>query len=346
MNGLDFLNLVIGLIFIYLIYSIAASTIWEIIISLTNMRGRMLLKWMCDNFEELSTNTESKRIGEWQNEILDHPLAKGMLRKYEKLPSYISSEVFTDVLFDIIVNENSKDQVSELSLKDVELVKKKLKSSQKLKAPLKRVFIQYLNEASGDLLNFKKRVGKWFDETQQRLMGAYKKSLQLWIFIIATILVGLTNADTIQISSYLYRNPETRNALAAQFDSFRQDSAMIASISSNNIAKVDSITGMSQEELANHIESSYSRLKELDNEINKVGIPLGWEKEEIKALKGWNILKKIGGLLLTIFAVSLGAPFWFDVLNKLATLRSSGTKPKTLLEEDDGKGKKDKNQDA
>jgi hypothetical protein len=36
---------------------------------------------------------------------------------------------------------------------------------------------------------------------------------------------------------------------------------------------------------------------------------------------------KIVGLLLTAVALTLGAPFWFDLLSKLVKLRSSGDKP-------------------
>ncbi|TMC39323.1 MAG: hypothetical protein E6J31_09295, partial [Chloroflexi bacterium] len=35
------------------------------------------------------------------------------------------------------------------------------------------------------------------------------------------------------------------------------------------------------------------------------------------------------GLLATTFAVSLGAPFWFDLLNKFMAFRSSGTPPQS-----------------
>jgi hypothetical protein len=37
-----------------------------------------------------------------------------------------------------------------------------------------------------------------------------------------------------------------------------------------------------------------------------------------------------GGWLLTIVALSLGAPFWFDTLSRFSRLRSSG-KPETPL---------------
>jgi hypothetical protein len=36
---------------------------------------------------------------------------------------------------------------------------------------------------------------------------------------------------------------------------------------------------------------------------------------------------KLLGLLLTALAIALGAPFWFDLLNKFIVLRSS-VKPK------------------
>jgi hypothetical protein len=38
-------------------------------------------------------------------------------------------------------------------------------------------------------------------------------------------------------------------------------------------------------------------------------------------------LAKFFGLLLSVLAISLGAPFWFDVLSKLASLRAAGQTP-------------------
>ena len=47
-----------------------------------------------------------------------------------------------------------------------------------------------------------------------------------------------------------------------------------------------------------------------------------------KELNGFfAILSKILGLAVTILAVMLGAPFWFDLLNKVTNLRGTGGKP-------------------
>jgi hypothetical protein len=37
---------------------------------------------------------------------------------------------------------------------------------------------------------------------------------------------------------------------------------------------------------------------------------------------------KIIGLLITTIAVSFGAPFWFELLNKLVNLRMAGRNPR------------------
>jgi hypothetical protein len=36
--------------------------------------------------------------------------------------------------------------------------------------------------------------------------------------------------------------------------------------------------------------------------------------------------KKLLGFLITAIAISLGAPFWFDLLNKLVKIRTAGKK--------------------
>ena len=63
--------------------------------------------------------------------------------------------------------------------------------------------------------------------------------------------------------------------------------------------------------------------KELEENTNMLAI--GWDKEGRTYFKQGNQwFFSIIGWLITAFAVSLGAPFWFGLLNKLVALRSSG----------------------
>jgi hypothetical protein len=74
--------------------------------------------------------------------------------------------------------------------------------------------------------------------------------------------------------------------------------------------------------------------KELITRAADLSLPLGWQPIESDPYKreqvpdtrlGW-LLKGIG-LLITVLAVSLGAPFWFDTLSTFVNVRGAGTPP-------------------
>ena len=65
-------------------------------------------------------------------------------------------------------------------------------------------------------------------------------------------------------------------------------------------------------------------LSQLMNTIGQFN--LGWGKLPQDA-GGW--LQKIVGLTITMLAVSLGAPFWFDVLKNLTNMRNTGPAPQS-----------------
>jgi hypothetical protein len=48
----------------------------------------------------------------------------------------------------------------------------------------------------------------------------------------------------------------------------------------------------------------------------------------------WSWLGRLAGWSATVLALSLGAPFWFDVLGKFARLRNTGNREGTLKDDD------------
>jgi hypothetical protein len=77
-------------------------------------------------------------------------------------------------------------------------------------------------------------------------------------------------------------------------------------------------------------------------QLKVAGLPLGypsgcrpfsrhparcWAWSSTTRINGWDFWLKLLGWLVTAFAVSFGAPFWFDALSKLGSLRNTGTKP-------------------
>jgi hypothetical protein len=145
------------------------------------------------------------------------------------------------------------------------------------------------------------------------------------------------NADTIEIAKYLYNNPQARANLAAKADAAIKDSTYIKKVAEiNKLAATVKDTATKQK-----LEVSAGQLAKTVNEqvadisatraVLQDSLPLGWNANEFH-LKGWDIvlfgLSKLVGLAVTIAAIMMGAPFWFDVLNKISNVRSTGTKPK------------------
>jgi hypothetical protein len=68
------------------------------------------------------------------------------------------------------------------------------------------------------------------------------------------------------------------------------------------------------------------------NQVRTLGLPIGWDKSKGDPARasfssvGAGV-RTVGGWLLTFIALSLGAPFWFGLLGKLSSLRSSGGPP-------------------
>jgi hypothetical protein len=64
--------------------------------------------------------------------------------------------------------------------------------------------------------------------------------------------------------------------------------------------------------------------KEIDA-IQELKLPIGWSDQNTRG----DTLSRLAGWLVTIAALSLGAPFWFDALGKLARLRGAGNREGT-----------------
>ena len=123
-------------------------------------------------------------------------------------------------------------------------------------------------------------------------------------------LVCLGNVDTIAIADNLATDSTLR-------DSFVESAGVFVNQSNDQ-----SISSRSNTPL-NETRSALDNLQM---------IQVGWSKEELRRLldplNPFLLLKKIGGLIITVFAISLGAPFWFDALSRLVPLRGTGGKPK------------------
>lgn len=287
------LNLVIGIIFIYFLVALACSTVQEIIANALNMRAENLEKWLKDTFRE-------NNLGE---KILAHRLVDGLTAAGRKA-SYIPSRIFSDTLLDL-VNNSDKPYTLE-SLK--EAVEKS-----DLPQDFKRRLNQSISESWGGMESVRQDIETWFDSAMERISGTYKKKAQIFLGIASVAIVLAFKIDTVEIARYLYDHPEKSAALADQVAGTIEDLEQERMGNSPDSASIDQA-----------IRANIQELKQIQADFEATQLPFGWESKS----KSSSFLTTVLGLLLTMMAGFIGAPFWFDLLNKLVNLRGSGAVPK------------------
>ncbi|HEY9045110.1 MAG TPA: hypothetical protein VIN08_04410 [Ohtaekwangia sp.] len=312
MSGFAILDLVIGLIFIYFLLSLACSAVQEIISSFLKLRPKVLNQWVRDTFKQGGTG----------DAILQHTLIEGLTAK-GRMASYIPADKFSKVLLDIVHKQFSDKPYT------IDSLKQAVTQTALLDDDLKRTILQSISEAQGEIEKVRKDVEVWFEQAMERVSGTYKKKAHVIILCISLILTVLVNADSIDLARYLYENPAVRESLADRASQIVNDSSYIEMVNEARATKNDSLNAWKNaDEAVKQVNASIKELKTLKAELDATALPVGWQKDA-----KYNWVTKIFGLLITALAVSLGAPFWFDMLNKLVNLRSVGKKPASATEQ-------------
>lgn len=290
------IEVVIGLVFIYILYSLLVTIITELLASLLNQRGRILkkgLKRMLDDDDEKPFFSD-KFIGSPEIKYMSNKIMKNKTR----LPSYISPATFSKTLVNVMKKVGETDDI----LKNYITKLKKEKDNSDTKEMIYNMMI----EADGKMDVFKKLLENWYDETMDRVTGWYKRRIQWITFIVALVIVFVMNVDTIAIAKKLSSESSTRIELV-------------------KVATDYAKTAVPDDTTAKQVNEE---VKQIIQDIQKQEsvISTGFPGFKLNKADFWLYIL---GCLITAIALSLGAPFWFDLLNKLVKLRGAGTPEKT-----------------
>ena len=154
-----------------------------------------------------------------------------------------------------------------------------------------------LDAASYKIAEVRSAFESWFDQAMDRASGVYKRNTLRVIAVVAVVLTLATGADSIRFVSRLYVDSSLRTQLAQQASTAAQ-------------------TQTSQQPA---VSATVSQLEMVSTLFGYADIPT--------TIDAWFVLSRIAGEVLTIFALLMGAPFWFDLLTKLVNLRGSGPPP-------------------
>lgn len=303
------LDVAIGLTVVYLLFAVVSSAINEAIAWGYGLRASTLRNGIKTL---LSLTPQSPRL----SELFNHPILKGLRhvpaeksdpkpQEGERGPSYVPSHMFVSALLDQLRQQAPKreDGVSRTPLDELRRV---LEHDEWAKA----VLLPQIDDTVESVGVARTRLERWFDDAMTRVSGEYKRKTQRNILIISACVCAICNVDSLQIARSLYSDAPQRAALVAAADRLRQTPPEVR-------ATAD-------------IEATIDDLKRDTARVRSFDLPIGWHDgayptgEQSDALAWFG---KVLGILCSTIAVSLGAPFWFELVNKIANVRSAGAPP-------------------
>ncbi len=308
-----YLDLAIAMCFIFLLLALICTTINETIAGIINSRGKTLEKGVAELLQD----------GGLKDRFYGHPLITWSQRNEAgggRLPSYISSNKFALALMDILTGSALANDHAAL-LEGV---------AQLNNSATKTVLTAVLHNPK--FATDQERLEAWFEQGMNRVSGWYKRAAQVRVFVLAVLVTLLINADTLRILQTLRNNP----TLSAVLVESAKERLQKGRPDAENLPMVE------YDNPNDPTASTATEIPEKDviseNEKRLLGQVTGWQGDmygdwpghEDRSFFGWlsYLLKnRLIGWLITIFAVSLGAPFWFDTLNRLMNVRNAGKPP-------------------
>lgn len=292
------LEVLIGLVLVYLIFSTIASALVEAIEMMVQKRGKLLEQGIGEILNAVAGQRQSGDLKAFYESPFISSLFRGSYKAGgTKLPSYIPAERFADAAL-------------QLARQNQETFKR---------------FIDRMTEAigpaaAGDVESVRAQCVRYFNESMERVSGWYQRYARWWLLLIGFCIAALGNVDTLHIMRTLSQDDTLREQVVEEATR-RAVAVNSATTVAQQLQLVDSLAipvGWTPPEVCTVFRLT---CPESDNEET---LPAPGVLDFLRHAPFWS---KFFGVLLTTFALTFGAPFWFDLLNQLVNLRTS-LKPK------------------
>lgn len=294
----NILDVAIGLVFIFLLLSLICSAAHEIIEAFLKQRAANLER----GIQELAGGDSQQFVAR----LYDHglinslykgkyaPAAKGLFRrlfqrwgKGSDLPSYIPSKNFALALIDLKNTGANLPQNIRDALQAFERV------------------------AGQDVALLQRHIEDWYNSSMDRVSGWYKRRSQFIVLFLGLVAAVAVNADCIDIAKRLSTN-----------SNFRQSIERMAETTIGKMTPPTSST--SEPDAKQQATAAFESIKANLHTLDAIGLPVGRDYSLKRPAELWTATRAHWlGWLITALAVSLGAPFWFDILNKIMVVRAT-----------------------
>ncbi len=285
------LDVAIGMTMTYLLLSIIATALQESVASFLSLRGTKLR----DALKGLLQGAANDAA------LANHAMVRGVSGK-ANLPSYVEPANFACSVVDFLA-DGSKAPF----FKQIEDGLAKLPQDSDFRNAMTTLAAQ----SGQDLDKFRASVGTWYGHWADRLSGDYKRFSHYFALGFGLLVAVALNVDSLHLAKTLWTDRDGRAAMVAVAQAYGPKAPGDPTNPQQIAAAVKAVAALP--------------------------LPIGWQPKPDSNLlctmidtvfaKDGSGLTVILGWLATALAVSLGAPFWFDTLQKFMNMRGTGPKP-------------------
>jgi hypothetical protein len=310
----------VGLVFAYFVFSSICSGVNEGIARFLNLRGTALFKsinaligdvglaqsfWRHDMVASLGKSRAKAGTQKHAQESLtngiqstENVITSSVGRRTRKaLPSYISPTTAVTAMRAVVAA--SPSAAPGPAATDPAAVAPAPPAS-----GLRSVLHTIEATAKGDEQRIEAELEHWFNDAMDRLSGWYKRFVQIVLLVLAVVVTVAFNVNTLHIAQELWRQPALQAVVGQE---------------ANQVTRSQGSAGSQHQPAQEPIATAVTQAETL---------PIGWgSANQPHGTAAWWLT--ILGWLLTIGALTFGAPFWFDLLTRMNSLRSTGPPAKT-----------------
>jgi hypothetical protein len=334
----SYLETAIAVVLVILVFSIITYIIQELIAANLEFRGKMLKRSIK---QLLDSNVDSTLT----DQLYEHSQIKKLQRDLTRIPSYISSNNFAIAILDLVARNAPAPTGNLFADFRAGL------SAYAAQNPELNEWLDSLIKVSTSLDELKKNIETWYEDYMDRVTGWYKTKSTIVTRMIAVVVVLGFNINMVKITTTIQHNSELNariNATALDIVNnqqlykpmFQENFNTRLKLIENSLASElqDTATNKeaqlklikAREDLAhNYTENRASEVDALLKKITDKDLPLGWSNVMKTDFQGEKLLWVMLGWILGVVAISMGAPFWFDLLVKLVNVRKAGIKPES-----------------
>jgi len=328
MDFMNVLSLAIGMITVYLVFALSVTAFNEAIAALLSSRGKWLQRGVASLFSANARDAGNLALA---RQVYNSPHIAYLQRGRHYLPSYLPA---WNLLLGMLDAAAGHARSTLATVQDLRQAAARLPAQSPIRVALEELL------AAGDVSvdEFRKRYEAWFATFEAQVMAWYRQKTQLVVAGLSLLVVVALNVDTLALVNQLSLDPKLREVMAQQGDDLSRAAdlpALAASLPAGAATAPAAAAAASAPTLA----TAAATLRANSAGLAASGLKLGWTAAAWQHTRSGLLpaIEKLVGLLLSAFAVSLGAPFWFDLLKNLVAIRAVG---KNLSEQQDARDRK------